>query len=335
MPPAIFVARIADSVGMAFLGTLHERVGEQEHIALQDKSDEGFRGFWGRIIGRGGHENASSALYGDSRTTSQLGGIQMGLDLYRDVSDDGSSTTFGFYGGYAEAGSSTSLRELDSLRFAGRTRSDGWLGGLYATHRADSGWYGDAVVQGSWLDNQATARDGSQLDSESRTIVAALELGKPFTLSEHQRDEVLEQRDDAAITFEPQVQIIYANRSVDEAVDSTGIANFYDLRDSWTGRAGFRLTRAKADDYRTDKGLFTGYLKANYWNTFSGGDIALKVGVSDFGTHTPYKEWIDMGMGATLTMAENAEFFFDADLEFGIDQHAFHANGRGGIRFNW
>lgn len=67
----------------------------------------------------------------------------------------------------------------------------------------------------------------------------------------------------------------------------------------------------------------------------SGGDIGLKVGMSDFGTISPYKEWIDVGLGATLTMAQNAEFFFDADLELGIDQKAFHANGRGGVRFNW
>lgn len=322
VPPTVSLARVSGDLGLAMLGTLHERVGEQEHLGLQESVDSGaVKGLWGRMIGKDYSETSKSSAFGNMRSNGQFGGMQMGLDLYRGASPSGARTLVGAYGGYAWSG--TGDFQVTPRSFpAGSTRSDGWIAGLYATHYAASGLYVDAVVQGSWLDHKASAIDGTTLKTKSDNWLASIELGKPVNIG-------------SDFKFEPQGQLIYGNTKLDTVQDSTGVLNTFDVEDSLTGRLGFRLKRTWDYNPSSEGGLFTAYLKANLWGTLAGGDTRLKVGVSEPGEVRTRTVWGDVGFGTTFSLSAKAEFFADIDVEFGLNQGATALSGHTGFRLRF
>ena len=317
--PTASIGRVAQDAGLNSLGTLHERVGEREHYTTMTLEDGVLKGMWGRALGKDYSETGQSASFGNNRSNGQFGGMQMGVDLYRGTSDNGSRTHVGVYGGYLWSGTTDYM--TSPLTFlAGTTRSDGWVGALYATHYTPSGFYVDGVVQGNWLDHRANATDGTTFSTKSDGWLASLEMGKSFG---------------SKWKLEPQVQLIYSHTGIDGFTDSTGVVNSIDTSDSWTGRAGFRLKRTWDYNPNNDSGQFTFYGKANIWGTLSGGQTTLTVGVSAPGAVQYKGVWGDVGAGTTFSIGKGAEFFADADVEFGIDQGATALSGRAGLRIRW
>src|SRR5690606_17779956 len=90
----------ARSLGLALIGTLHERVGEQMNIRSQRDQDVRFNGAWARLIGEGGSKSWSGALNAHAHDI-RLAGIQGGLDIYRAEHDDGHRDHGGVYAAYA------------------------------------------------------------------------------------------------------------------------------------------------------------------------------------------------------------------------------------------
>lgn len=317
--PTLSMARVAQTIGLVSLGTLHERVGEQEHLGLQS-TDSGFlKGMWGRLLGRDYSETARSSAFGDSRSNGQMGGLQMGIDLYRGVSSSGARTHVGVFGGHLWSGTADfGVTPMAGLR--GRTRSDGWVLGGYVTHYTSSGWYVDAVAQLDWLDHRLTAEDGTSGGTRSRGFVGSVEVGKAFG---------------SKWKLEPQLQLIYGNTDLNDFSDTANVANRISIEDSLTGRAGFRLKRTWDYDKASDGGLFTFYAKANVWGRLDGGQTRITVGPSAPG-EVQFKEvWGDVGLGSTFSISKTAELFFDADVEYGIDQGATAMSARGGMRIRF
>ena len=311
--PSVAVARIGADVGMDFLGTLHERVGDQEHLGLQPAvATAAPGGMWARAIGKEYTETARSSAYGDMRSNGQYGGMEMGLDLVRKVASDGARTLVGVYGGYAWTGSNEA-ELVPSYLGVGKTSGDGWIAGLYATHYAASGWYADAVVQTNRLTENANANDGTTLKAKSKTWLASLEVGKPYALGSK------------LLQIEPQAQLIYGTTSLNPAYDSTGILNTWQMKDSLTGRVGFRLKRTVDFGQKSGEKLFTAYLKANVWRTLAGGTTDLTVGVSAPGEVTYRKTWGDVGFGTTFSLSKTAELYADSGYQFSIDQTGSNA----------
>ena len=129
--------------------------------------------------------------------------------------------------------------------------------------------------------------------------------------------------------------MIYGNTKFDSALDSSGAENRVDIENSLIGRVGFRLKTTKGEKYNAEGGLFSGYLKANLWHNLSGADVELTNAGQSVGGFEPKKTWVDAGLGTTLTMSQNTELFFDADVEFGIDQKTTAGTGKVGLRINW
>ena len=315
-------ARLSDDIAMTFLGTLHERVGEQEHLAKRGFTGGGMRGLWGRFVGKGFRERLSSRILGDVKSNGSITGLQMGLDIVRNIKGDGSATFAGIYAGHADGSSSDQNVFRGTARQSGTSKSDGWLTGIYGTHFAPSGWYANAVIQSNWLDAKAIGRNGTTLETDGRTWLGSVELGKALKLAERAE-------------FETQVQLIYGNTKFDSALDSSGAENRVDIENSLIGRVGFRLKTTKGEKYNAEGGLFSGYLKANLWHNLSGADVELTNAGQSVGGFEPKKTWVDAGLGTTLTMSQNTELFFDADVEFGIDQKTTAGTGKVGLRINW
>jgi len=314
--PTISMARVAQDMALTSLGTLHERVGEQEQLALQS-ADTGFlKGMWGRAIGKNYSETTRSEDFGDSRSNNLFGGLQMGVDVYRRVAN-GSRTHLGLFGGHLWSGSDELMVSPFQGGPVGQTRSDGWMMGGYMTHYTASNFYVDAVIQHDWIDHRASATDGTTAETRSRSLMASVEVGRAFGTK---------------WKFEPQAQLIYSTVSFDRFKDSVGIANMIKDEDSGTGRLGLRLKRTYDFDENSNGGLFTIYGKANVWHRIDGGTATLTVGVSSPGIARFRETWGDVGVGTTFSLGQNAELFADAEVEYGIDQGGTALNGRAGIR---
>ena len=315
-------ARLSDDIAMTFLGTLHERVGEQEHLAKRGYQSGGVSGLWGRFVGKGFREKLASSTLGDVKSTGSVTGLQMGLDFVRTIKGDGSATFAGVYSGYADGSSSDQNIFQGVARRSGTSSSKGWLTGLYGTHYSSTGWYANVVLQANWVDASANGRDGTVLKTDGRTYLSSFELGQSLKLADR-------------LAFETQAQLIYGDTQFDAARDSNGIENRVGIESSLIGRAGFRLKTTKSEKYNAEGGLFSGYLKANLWHNLSGADVELFNSGQAVGNFEPKKTWVDAGLGTTLTFSKNTELFFDADVEFGLDQKTTSGTGKVGLRINW
>jgi len=320
------LGRLGQDLGLAALGTLHERVGNQEQLRRQmgGQATEVIAGMWGRLLGSDYSANMTSASYGDTFTNGQFGGMQLGFDFVRWGHEDGSRTLLGAYGGYLWSGTSDWQRSGATRLPVGNTRSDGAFAGAYLTHYGASDWYVDLVVQHNWLDHHANGNDGTSLDTDGRTWLISGEVGKAFDLGK-------------GFSIEPQVQLIYGNSRLDNALDSTSVANSWTMGDSLTGRTGLRLKHIRDYDEAGEGGLFTAYLKANVWGRLSGDDASLAVGASTPGSFRSRDLWGDVGFGTTFSVSRNAELFFDGDVEFSLDKPrgGTALSGRTGFRMQF
>lgn len=277
------------------------------------------KGMWGRALGKDYSDTAQSATLGDTSTEGRLGGLQMGVDIYHAVASNGARTSIGVFGGHLwSATSDVSFAGFG--RSAGTTNSEGWSLGGYVTHVAPSGWYVDATILRDWLDHRAYGSDGTAAFTQSRTLLASLEVGKAFG---------------SKWKLEPQAQFIYGNTRIDGFADSRGVANRIDVDDSLIGRGGFRIKRTWDHDQNSDGGLFTIYAKANIWGRLDGGASTLAIAGSLPALAQFREVWGDVGIGTTFSLARNAEFFSEFDVEYGIDQGGTALAGRGGFRLRF
>lgn len=316
---AMNLARLSQDIGLTALGTMNQRIGEQEHLARQGGESGAFKGVWGRVIGKDYSAGLQSASLGDTESDGRIGGLQLGVDLWRSVAASGARTHVGVFGGQMWS-SSNDVSASRIARSLGSTISDGWLVGGYVTHIAASGWYVDAVVQHDGIDHRLSGADGTRALTQSNTTLGSLEVGKAFG---------------SVWKFEPQAQLIYASSRVDSFADSRGTATRIAIDDSLIGRGGFRLKRTWDHDENSDGGLFTIYAKANIWGRLDGGTGMLSVGTSLPGQVRMREAWGDVGIGTTFSLSRAAELFTDFEVEYGIDQGGTALAGRGGLRLRF
>jgi len=318
---AAITSTFIEEIELAFLGTTHERVGEQEHVGQRQLNGGAASGMWARAVGKQINVTFSTSSVGDLQADGAVAGLQTGFDLYRGKGDAGSTTHLGLYGGYAW--SDTDVEAPASPDSRGKNNNEGWLAGLYATHYNAAGWYFDAVLQGSWLDITAAGDDGRTFTTTATGWLASLEAGMPLAIGEH------------GSAFEPQAQLIYSSIHVGNTTDSSGLTYNFDNKDSLIGRAGFRLKSTKDNgDGDNGRGLVTGYIKTNLWGNLMGGDSSMMAGLTPINVQGK-TIWADAGLGFTVQGGKNLELSVDGGMEFGLDQQYSAFTGNAGIRFNW
>jgi outer membrane autotransporter protein len=246
------VPAMARRLGVATLGTFHQRRGEQSLLDGQGN----FAAGWGRVFGERTEQRWSGAV--DPEFDGRIWGLQTGLDLYGIDRPSGHRDRFGLFFGYGRA-------EGDIRGFAvGQQRSptgkltlDSKSLGAYWTHLGPTGWYVDAVLMHSWLDGDARSNRGVRGDIEGSSVSASLEGGYPISLG-------------AGFVLEPQAQFIWQHLSLDQTRDRFSVVSF-DNGDSLTGRIGARLQTS----FLLGSAELQPYLTANLWHNFSRTDKVL------------------------------------------------------------
>jgi len=312
---------MALNYGRALIGTLHERVGEQEQ--LRDLSGDGFgaSGAWARVIGQDGQWDAKSGgIYRDGPSfDDNMIAVQAGLDLYRDVHDDGARDFAGVLSsvGHGHGG----VTNYDDTS-AGNDRFDSYSIGGYWTRFGAKDWYLDGVVQGTWYDAKSSNEEQS-LSTHGFGTTLSLEGGYPFTFA-------------SGWSLEPQSQVIYQSLHLNSANDSSAHVQFRDA-DSLAARLGGRASRTWEWDQASKPRLLSGWFFANLWHEFKSD------AVTTFSSQTgniPFHSdlggsWWELGTGLSAQLSKSASLYATISYDKGFNEGVKAVNGNLGMRINW
>src|SRR5262249_37350722 len=129
------------------LGTLHERVGDQEQVTNRKPPRNYLNGGWLKGLGQNGSFHSNGIYKSGPSFDYNFEALQFGVDIYHASHQSGSSSFAGILGSYGhENGNVTHL----SHTLAGHQNFNAWSLGGYFTHYDPHGWYIDNVLLGSF-----------------------------------------------------------------------------------------------------------------------------------------------------------------------------------------
>lgn len=287
------VAAITRQADLFVLGTLHQRVGDEQPYRSDVPEDQEGR-FWARYLTKTVDLRLDDATR--SQSHSQYDGMQIGVDLWHNE-----QWRTGVY---------TTIMDIDSS-VSGDTGMGGgsaynstlstYVGG-YATWTDSNGFYVDNVLQyGYHSVDLKNLSDSQTYHPDGNTVTASVEVGKPWQLG------------DSNWAFEPQAQLVWQWSNFDDVTLNDG-ANTHvssDADSAVIGRLGARLTA----DYDTNVGKVKPYVRVNYWQELGGGDdsVSYSNGANSHGKTTlsasqKYSA-TEAAVGATWTVTNDVQAY--------------------------
>jgi outer membrane autotransporter protein len=254
------VQPIARQMGLQILGTLHERIGDTLTLANTGGDGAGLgRSDWARFFGQG-IDNRYQA-FADPRASGWTVGFQGGVDVCRGSVLPGHRDAAGIYIAFANSNIAVDglVTNAAATGYAqGRTGTLGlnaYSGGGYWTHYGPSGWYLDAVVQGTYYNGNAMTQFAS-LPINGAGFASSLEGGYPIPLPLGPR-----------FVLEPQAQIIWQQVTFQESNDGLGPIGLGSTSGA-TGRLGVRGIWTIVSD---NGQVWQPYARANLWRDWDAG----------------------------------------------------------------
>ena len=300
------VPGLARAVGLATLGTYHERMGVENPTS-------GWRS-WGRLLGQHSDLGFSGTVRPDFNGT--IGGFQAGSDVWTFASA-GHRDHFGLYGAFAQAFGDVRgfVIGLEGAP-AGRVSLDGTSLGGYWTHIGPTGWYLDTVLQGTWLDGNPRSHRGIRADASGEAFAASVEGGYPLPIW-------------YGLVFEPQAQAIWQHLSLDDTADRFSTIGF-DNDDAFTGRVGARLQAR----FATPEAVWLPYLKTNvWWNSGASDTLLFAAFPIAAGSRSTA---LELGGGLTAKLGPSVSLYSEASYLWSIDgQDVDTSKGTVGLRVTW
>jgi len=306
------VPAMVRQLGLATLGTFHQRQGEQGLLS----GEGGVPAGWGRVFGERTTQRWTGSV--SPEFDGRIWGLQTGLDLYGIDRPNGHRDRFGAFFGYARADGDVRGFALGQLRNpVGKLDLDNYSLGAYWTHIGPSGWYLDAVLMHGWINGDERSNRGVVGKVDGTSVTASLEGGYPIALG-------------GPWTLEPQAQVIWQHLSLGRLRDQFASLSFGDS-DSFTGRIGARLQGG----FQVGSTQLQPYLKLNLWHnsdrtdkaTFDAADIiATKFG----GTS------LEIGGGVTARLSSAVSLYASGGYTTATDGKDRHSvQGNLGLRVTW
>lgn len=349
VPVDMIVPTLAGRLGLAMIGTYHDRVGEDypyqsvdcsccvpcvnECECVQEKGE--FAG-WIRGFGESGsvHFSHGNSLLDRFKTFQKngpsynfnFGGLQVGADLYRGYNANCTRDIAGVYVGYGRIESCVDA-VLGSR--AGKTSMNAYSYGAYWTHKGNEsncnrGWYVDAAAEGIvYCGVRAHSVLGQTIKPSGSGFNASLETGYPIALGN-------------CFAIEPQAQFIYQHVSFDHSKDSFGRIHFRDTDNSYL-RAGGRLIKVIMLD---NCQAITLWARASLWHTIgesSKTTFSSLAGLNPVRLKTKLnRNWGQFGLGASGQITQRISIFASGDYNRGIDRgRRWSWAGRTGFKVIW
>ena len=302
VPPAIH------ELGLATLGTFHERQGEQSLL----QGDGALPAGWARVIG----QNSELSWAGTVSPTfdGSLWGVQVGADVFARESGGHRDHVGVFIGRTRMDGDVRGFALGWNNLTVGEVELDDTHLGIYWTHIAPSGAYLDGVILGSRFDGDATSDRGLGVDIDGDGTMFSIEGGYPFALG-------------TDWSLEPQTQIVWQQLSFDDKQDRFSTVAF-DADDAVTGRIGLRLLR------NASSSRWQPYLKANVWHGFSGTD-RVRFGPDVVDSEQEYSAF-EFGGGLVARFSDKLSFYVSGDYTIDTgDEDRKTFEGNLGMRVTW
>jgi outer membrane autotransporter protein len=313
------------TLGHTLIGTLHERVGEEEQLrGRADLDQRAFvNGAWGRLIGQHtDREGDDDGIYGHGPSYDvDLFGVQAGLDLYRYETDGGHRDHAGLSAAFG-----TGEGEVEHFNgsSAGTDRFDAYSVGAYWTHFGPRGWYLDGVFQATWYDVTGDSRRLPDLETSGWGFATSLEGGYPFHFGE-------------GWLLEPQLQLVYDTIDLDTVSEAVATVRFRDV-ESLAGRAGVRLAKSWVlDDAPNPRRSVSVWFRPSYWHEFRGDPTTEFSSATRF---VPFQAdlgggWVDLNGGATAQVTRTISLYANVSYQIGVDDSSYAYAGQAGLRVNW
>ncbi|WP_234825067.1 autotransporter domain-containing protein [Cupriavidus necator] len=209
--------------------------------------------------------------------------MQLGQDLYANTTAGGHRNHYGLMLGFGRAsgdvnGYALGMRENTVGTLAINAYS---LGG-YWSHIGPTGWYTDAVVQGSTLTLDPRSSRGVGATTHGSAVSASLEAGLPIPLGR--------------VTVEAQAQLVWQHLSVNDLDDGISSVAFRNAN-GWLGRLGVRVETQLQHGGVT----WLPYLRANVLKSFGGTDQTVFAGTDAVGTSVASTA-AQLGLGVAARM---------------------------------
>ena len=307
-------------LGYATLGTLHERVGENQALAWDNCGSCGKEGksqTWTRIFAKHLEVDGKERL----NMESDMYVLQLGHDFKVDHNLDNDSrrhtgvmASYGhsdvdFYDRYRAVNG-----KISADQFTGKAKTDAASLGLYSTYYANTGSYLDLVGQVSYLRNKYQARNGTDVSQNGWSAAVSAEAGRPYAIK------------DSQWLIEPQAQVIYQYlhlNGFNDGAKEVKQNNSHGVR----GRVGARLAYNQSNDQHHTK---TFYGLANVWHDFTA-PKAVHVG-RDSAKEKYNQTWAEVGLGLQLPAGKESYIYADGRYEHSLGGKK-HAGYRGTIGF--
>ncbi|AIF45934.1 autotransporter-associated beta strand repeat-containing protein [Dyella japonica] len=310
---------MALNYGRALIGTLHDRVGEEEQLRGTTGDVAGPSGAWARVVGQDGQWDAKAGgVYRDGPSfDDNMIAVQAGLDLYRAGYDGGARDIAGVLAAVGHGHGGVSNYDGTS---AGNNRFDSYSVGGYWTRFGANDGYLDGVLQGTWYDAKATSNEPYSLSTHGFGAALSVEGGYPF-------------RFDNDWSLEPQGQVIYQTLHLDNASDAAARVQFRD-GDSLAARIGGRAARTWQWDASR---LISGWFFANLWHEFKADTVTA---FSSADGNVPFHSdlggsWWEVGVGVDAQLRKGASLYATVGYDKGFSQGVKAIDGNIGMRFHW
>ena len=261
---------------------------------------------WGRFFGQtiDNHYQA----FADPRASGAMGGFQGGVDLLRGSLIAGHYERAGLYGAYGDVNADVDglvTNPAATAYILARTGSmnlDAWSAGGYWTHVGPSGWYLDAVLQGTWYYGSAGTQF-ARLNTDGTGFIASLEGGYPFSWPQL----------GPGFVIEPQGQILWQKVSFRHDYDGLGDVALGDT----TGPSGRIGLRTKWTVATAGGQVWQPYLSANLWRDWGAEADAVYSG-TDVVPLVNQATMLELGGGLTGRINANVSVFANVDYEFAV-----------------
>ena len=310
--------------GHTLLDTLHERVGDEEDLDGAPRLYRNDSGGWGRLISEHGNIDNGDPLgvLGEGPKFNYVStAFQVGQDLYRRDWLDGSRDHAGLYGALGML--TGNVTHLDGTS-AGTDQFTASTIGAYWTHFGPTGWYLDAIAQGTRYDIDGISGDLPALATNGWGFAGSLEGGYPFRFGN--------------FVVEPQAQAIYQNVKLSEGTDTAATIQFRNI-DSFIARFGARFANTWYFDEANSPLLVIAWFRPSLWHEFLGDSQTL---FSSADGPVPFQSnlggnWVQLTAGVDAKITKAGTLFANFSYETGTAPHgdSYAYTGKVGLRIAW
>ncbi len=300
-------------------------------------ADEAIRNslMWGRVIGATGEQQPGGAASLSFATpflngkgpqfSATYGGLQAGVDLWRQTSRDGSHDDAGLFIGYLTA--FADVDQVYSSARAGTVDMNAYSGGAYWTHFGPQGWYIDSVLQGAWFGQSHAGTSLTGMTVSGWAATASIEAGDPFRIA-------------PSWTIEPQAQLIYQYVAMGSGADAYGLTSFGDSNDL-RARIGAKASYVAPNEANGGNVPVTYWGRVNLWHDFivspPSATFATLAGLNPttldgalLGT------WGEIELGANARLTKSLSLYGSAFYDHSIDGGAsWSVGGRIGVKLEF